>query len=119
MTFFALSERQETGFDHFLRSMSAKILAWDVVLGKEAMWDICTYIHLPYICMTEVWDAVLSLKRSRNAGSGPPSRPLVTLTLTLMLLLLLLLQFVLHYLLLLVFLSIADEIPCFRRRQWK
>ena len=45
MTFFALSERQETGFDHYLGSMSAKILAWDVVLGKEAVWYICTYIH--------------------------------------------------------------------------
>lgn len=71
-------------------------------IGKESgVWG-------RYIRMTEVWDAGLSLKRSRNAGSGPSSRPRVTFTLTLMLLLmlLLLLQFVLQYLLLLIFLSI-------------
>ena len=69
------------------------------LIGKESgVWG-------RYICMTEVWDAELSLKRSGNVRSGPPSRPCVTFTLTLMLLLMFLLQFVLHYLLLLVFLS--------------
>ena len=96
------NSRQDTGFDCYLGSMFHQNLGMECGTGRESgMWG-------RYICMTEVWDAGLSLKRSRIAGSGPPSRPRVTFTLTLMLLLMLLLlfQFVLHYLLLLVFLSI-------------
>ena len=94
--------RLDTGFDHYLGSMFRQNLGMGCGIGKESsVWG-------SYICMTKVWDAGLSLKRSGNVRSGPPSRPRVTFTLTLMLLLmlLLLLQFVLHYLLLLVFLSI-------------
>ena len=91
--------RQDTGFDRYLGSMFCQNLGMECSIRKESsVWG-------RYICSTEVWDAGLSLKRSRIAGSGPPSRPCVTFTLTLMLLLMFLLQFVLHYLLLLVFLS--------------
>lgn len=94
------NSRQDIGFDCYLGSMFCQNLGMGCSIRKESsVWS-------RYICMTEVWDAGLSLKRSRIAGSGPPFRPCVTFTLTLMFLLMLLLQFVLHYLLLLVFLSI-------------
>ena len=94
------NSRQDTGFDRYLGSMFHQNLGMGCSIRKESsVWG-------RYICTTVVWDAGLSLKRSRIAGSGPPSRPRVTFTLTLMLFLMLLLQFVLHYLLLLVFLSI-------------
>ena len=77
--------RQDTGFDRYLGSMFHQNLGMGCGIGKESsVWG-------RYICMTEVWNAGLSLKRSRIAGSGPPSRPLLTFTLTLMLLMLLLL----------------------------
>jgi len=57
------NSRQDTGFDPLLeKHVPPKSWHGMRLIGKESgVWG-------RYICMTEVWDAGLSLKRSGNAG---------------------------------------------------
>ena len=48
------------------KAVFAKILARDALVGNKMVFRV-------EIEMKEVWDAELSWKRSRKAGSGPPS----------------------------------------------